>query len=244
MGTVKLYYFTGSGNTLKIGRVVKETFEKNGYQVTLKAMEYIEDIDVMADYVGLLFPVAIQSTYPLVWDFINRMPQVTGQKVFMIDTMEAYSGGVVGPVKKVLKAKGYDCIGAIELKMNSSMLTKEKNLVKLREKNDEATKDAIIFVERLLRNKCKWHRIPVFSDWMRVISKGRNIWTSQSKKITIDDDACITCKVCIKHCPVSAMEMVEDKVTINHEKCNACMRCVHKCPKKAILINHRKIIKV
>jgi len=52
--------------------------------------------------------------------------------------MEAYSGGIVGPVKKVLQSKGYSCIGAKELKMTSSMSIKPTNSPKLLQRHKKA----------------------------------------------------------------------------------------------------------
>ena len=55
---------------------------------------------------GLVIPVADQGTFPLVWDFINHMPETDNHTgVFLVDTMGYYSGGIIGPVGKILKKK-------------------------------------------------------------------------------------------------------------------------------------------
>jgi hypothetical protein len=51
------------------------------------------------------FPVAAQGTYPFVWDFIKSLPQANSTPIFMVDTLAMYSGGIVGPVKKLLKIR-------------------------------------------------------------------------------------------------------------------------------------------
>ncbi|MBN2795272.1 MAG: EFR1 family ferrodoxin [Clostridia bacterium] len=245
MKKIQLYYFTGSGNTLKIAEYSKQKLEEMNYEVSLEAMESVKnyDWDHIA-FVGLFFPVAIQSTYPIVWDFIEGLPKQENQKIFMVDTMDQFSGGVVGPMKKVLESKGFDCVGAIELKMSSSMLTKSINRTKLELKNAKALNQVGIFLEKLLEGKTTWRRVPILSDWMRSISKGRKIWTQQSRKIQVNHEACIRCKICMRQCPVEALSLIDEKIEINHEICNSCMRCVHKCPKDAFEVNRKKVIRL
>lgn len=245
---IKIYYFSGSGNTLKVANKVKESFEKHERICELIKMEdlsngvLVEDL-VNIEYIGLMFPVAIQSTFPLVWDFIENLPQVNNQKIFMIDTMEAFSGGIVGPLKKSLKLKGYNCVGALELKMTSSIQTKEIDKQKLHDKNLAAINDVEKFIDKLLVGKTRWGRIPILSDWMRYISTGKGIWVKHSQKLEVDYEACVQCKICIRDCPVKALEFIDEKVVIDHNKCNSCMRCVHHCPVDAFSLKGKKVIR-
>lgn len=46
----------------------------------------------------------------------------------------------------------------------------------------------------------------------------------------LTNDNCIKCGLCVKKCPVGAID--KDCVTVN-DKCLSCLRCVKLCPKKA-----------
>ena len=241
MNKTIVYYFTGSGNTLKVAQRVKETFLSHGMSCELIAMEDAEEL-VFDDvtYIGLLFPVAVQSTFPNVWAFIEGLPKTSGQKIFMMDTMVYYSGGIVGPVKKVLKRKGYQCVGAKELKMSSSMDTKghdEKAVIK----NKLALQEAETFVMDLLSHKTTWHRVPVLSDALRGVARIKGIWKSMSRKKIIDNQLCVDCQVCVKRCPVNALASIDGAIKIDHDRCVSCMRCVHVCPKDAFLLSGKKV---
>jgi len=248
MKSVILYYFSGSGNTLKVAMHVKETFEKKGYTCAIKKMEDVESVESKQlsayEYVGLLFPVAIQSTFPLVWDFISGLPTMENQKIFMIDTMEAFSGGVVGPVKKVLEKKGYHCMAALEVKMISSMRIKPVNNSEMNQKNNRALLESEKFIQDMLDGNCHWGRVPVLSDWMRDISLNRKIWTKTSRQLSLNHEKCIKCKICIKNCPTKALSMVDDKIAIDHTLCMSCMRCVHNCPKDAFLWKGQNVVRI
>lgn len=56
-----------------------------------------------------------------------------------------------------------------------------------------------------------------------------------TKKPDVDKYLCNHCNVCVKFCPVGAID--EQTLEINENKCLRCFSCVKKCPKKA-----RKII--
>lgn len=242
-----LYYFSGTGNTKKVADSLQNTFEKHNVTCQVINMESVESggvqkaLDTAPLYIGLCFPVAIQSTFPLVWDFVESLPSVSGQKIFMVDTMDAFSGGVVGPMKKYLTEKGYQCIGAVELKMSNSMRTKKKSKTALEQKNQKALLKAEQFAEMLLKGKTHWERVPVLSDWMRSISRNRKIWTQTSGRISVEHDRCIQCKLCISACPVKAISMKEDRIRIDHSRCISCMRCVNHCPTNAFLLDKKRV---
>ena len=47
---------------------------------------------------------------------------------------------------------------------------------------------------------------------------------------------CTGCKLCIKSCPFSAIEIVDKKAIIDLDKCNLCGACVPTCKFEAIKI--------
>lgn len=60
----------------------------------------------------------------------------------------------------------------------------------------------------------------------------------ECKKLTdvvVHMDKCIKCKICIKTCPVNAIEMdAEQKLIVDNDKCTRCNSCIEVCPKKTI----------
>jgi Pyruvate/2-oxoacid:ferredoxin oxidoreductase delta subunit/flavodoxin len=239
---IDIYYFSGTGNTKMLLDIFTNALTENGHHVATRKMEKESNVAINKNTtLGLAFPVAIQSTYPLVWDFVYKLPKVKDVEIFMFDTMEDFSGGVVGPMKKVLSKKGYNCIGAREFKMSSSMNLDPNKINIGVEKNKKARQDINQYALDLIHNKTKWNRVPFFSDLMRSISISNKEWVKMSKNITITDD-CIQCKLCMKNCPVSSISPIENKVEINHEICNSCMRCVSLCPKNAILVKGKQIL--
>ncbi|MBS7527039.1 EFR1 family ferrodoxin [Fusibacter paucivorans] len=240
---ISIYYFSGTGNTLLMANAIKQAFEQRDYRVTLKDMMRSKAIEATeAGYLGIVVPVAVQSTFPIVWDFIEQLPPGKGRKVFFADTMESFSGGIVGPMKKALTAKDYMCIAAHEFKMATSMQTTPKKVDEGERKNAKALEEADDFVQAIVTEKAVWRRVPIFSDAMRAISKGRGIWTKTSERIQAETALCVQCGLCQKHCPVNAITMTADSVKIQHEKCIACVRCVNYCPQNAFTLGGKHVM--
>lgn len=238
-----IYYFSGTGNTLLLVKKIKEVFEKQKYSVTLRKISTSETVELEDDcHLGIVVPVAIESTFPIVWDFVKNLPEGNNRSVFLADTMESFSGGIVGPMKKVLTAKGYQCIGACEFKMATSMQMTEKKAEIGKQKNEAAFLQAEKYVQSLIDGSAKWNRIPVLSDLMRLVSRGHFIWRITSKTIRIDDPLCIRCRVCEKHCPVHAIQFTDEGMKIQHDQCISCMRCVNYCPKNAFRVGGKQLV--
>ena len=270
MKNVKLIYFSGTGNTYLVMRMMQARFEMKGFNVVLEKMsdgnrsdenqsdeikskqnssdQYSSDknssLSSGIDYelIGIVFPVAVQSTFPNVWAFVNQMPNGNGQKIFMADTMESYSGGVIGPMRQLLRSKGYRCIGAMEFKMPTSMQLSQKKVDQGILKSEKVQEEVEAYVDALIAGKTKWRRVPIFSDWMRAISKGKKIWGQMASKLSVSADKCIECQLCVSHCPVQALSSVlELKIAIDTTKCISCMRCVNYCPKNAFTLNGKTL---
>ncbi len=61
-----------------------------------------------------------------------------------------------------------------------------------------------------------------------------------SQRLTVrpkaDPESCISCGVCIDHCPVSALSMNDDIPVVDPEKCITCFCCQEMCPEQAITL--------
>jgi len=53
-------------------------------------------------------------------------------------------------------------------------------------------------------------------------------------------EGCITCKTCIKNCPVSAIDIIANSAKIDNSACTDCGRCILVCPIEIIRPNYEK----
>lgn len=62
----------------------------------------------------------------------------------------------------------------------------------------------------------------------------------RSLKPVIDKAKCISCMICWKFCPDTAIEIVGGKPYINLDYCKGCAICIEECPVKAIKAEEEK----
>ncbi len=237
MKKINFYYFTGTGNTYLVVKEMKGVFEKEGIEVKLYKMEKVSPEGVnLEDTVGLGFPVASQGTYPFVWEFVEGLPETSGTPVFMVDTLHMFSGGVVGPLGKILRRKGYKTIGAREIKMPSNLLRKDIDVEKDRKKIEKGLESARRYAVDLIKGNTRWGYVPVLSDFMSIFSKRETPWRLYRRffKMEVDKERCTKCGICRDICPVHNIDLQDYPVHGDH--CYYCMRCFSFCPEGAIHI--------
>ncbi|QUH23409.1 4Fe-4S binding protein [Methanobacterium alkalithermotolerans] len=236
---IDFYYFSGTGNTYLVVHKMKEVWEKHGLKVNLFPLENSNPEKInLNNVIGLGFPVAEQSTYHFVWDFIKRLPESPGTAIFMVDTMGSFSGGIVGPLKKLLTGKGYHPLGACEIIMPSNIfyIAPEK---KCQEKIEKGLLKAEHYALSLLKGTARWGRVPLISDAMYLASIfGLALTRSRINQnllpLTTYYDLCQKCRICVKLCPVGNRKIEKNEYPQHGLKCEYCLRCASFCPYNAI----------
>jgi len=237
---IDFYFFSGTGNTFMVVSEMKRVFERCGFKVNLFRMEKADPCMIdLTHMIGLGFPVALQGTYPFVWRFIHSLPRSDGTPIFMVDTLGLYSGGVVGSVGRILKAKGYHTVGAREIRMPMrfpiSQPAEESEWI-IRKGLEEAR----IYAEKIINGDAEWRGTPILSDLVAALSQSEWAWKILRRlyPIRIDRSRCNRCGLCVELCPTNNIGM--DEYPVLGDKCYLCMRCIVFCPEKAISIPKMK----
>ncbi|MBT3273308.1 MAG: 4Fe-4S binding protein [Spirochaetales bacterium] len=230
------FWFSGTGNTLRIVREMAGIFEENGYQVNLLPITRNKPLEYRpGSLLGIGFPVAEQGTYPAVWNFIENLPDGGGAPVFMVDTMMLYSGGVKGPVGKILRKKNFLLKGAREIRMPNNFFKKRNSPRKdslLLEKGLTVARE---YAEALLAGRSRWRDIPLYSDWMASFSRKQKTWDYFLNKfpLRVAKERCAGCGLCERLCPAGSISMAGGFPGFG-KGCWYCMRCFSLCPSRAI----------
>ncbi len=234
MSNVDLYCFTGTGNTLLLCKRMQKVFDSKGSKTRLLRIENEDPKRIVPEnIIGLAFPVAIFSTYPLVVRFIKGLPKVDGTQIFMLDTMGGFSLGLVSHVRSLLRQKGYRTIGAKQFIMPDNFTPSLEKDVKNPEILERALEKAEKYANRLWEGKTLWRAVPVLP--------GLIFWLSQlifkipdfkKKSVKMVQQNCAKCGLCAKLCPVKNIAIREYPVFL--DKCELCMRCIAFCPTHAL----------
>lgn len=241
---IDLYWFSGTGNTKIAVNELYSYFEKNKFNINRFRIEKSNPEEINTENaLGLAFPIAYCSTYPFIWDFIEKIPETyTNTEVFLLTTLGGYSGGILAPLKKMLKKKGYNPIGAKEIIMPNNFSSRHRPTAKTKSKIVKGKHQAKRFAHDLHYDLAKWVDVPVVNRVLYKVSRMKKTIGYMQKKfvLELDEIKCTRCAICYKLCPVDNIRMYEFPEFL--DKCQLCMRCYSYCPANAITFEN-KILK-
>ncbi len=244
MDKIDIYWFSGSGNTLLLAWELEKYLQTKDIAVRLLPIEKSnpQDIDPHA-VLGIMTAVAEQGTYSLVWDFLEALPQVAGTGAFLLDSLGAYSGGILGPVKKILRNKGFHPLGAKEILMPNISFKRRCNEEREGVIRSKGVKKVHQFADKLIQGRTIWIDIPFYSRFISFFSRSPRMNALYKKLITVrfHEERCIKCNLCVKLCPVDCITREGNEIPIRSPgSCLLCQRCFAYCPSKAITFGSNK----
>ena len=168
-----------------------------------------------------------------------------GGKPFITDTCTLYRGfranGVDHIETAILNGFAYATIGApfipadglkgkygIKVKINGTIL-KEVEIAGILQEVD-----GVIVVSHV-----KGHGLTGFGGALKNIAMGLVTRKEKARlhmhgKPYVNEEKCVGCRTCEKHCPMGAIKVINGKARINEEKCVGCGECIIVCPRHAV----------
>ena len=221
------YFFSGTGNTLLAARAVTRGLREGGKDVRLRRLEkgFVPFRDGNTA-LGIAVTVAMFSTYPFAWDFLESLPDGEGRGTFLISTMGGASGGLRPAVKKLLVSKHYTPLGARDFVMPSNYNNITIPLEKNREKTERMEKNAAAFAEAAGETPSGRGNVPLICSTgcpsaMALEAHERKF------SLAVDGEKCIKCGKCARLCPRRTSEW---RVSEFLDQCASCQRCIAFCP--------------
>ncbi|MFC2130873.1 EFR1 family ferrodoxin [Bacteroidota bacterium] len=254
---VIIYYFTGTGNSLKAGRWICQEAEKRKIETRMYPIDddYKPDIDEIDNktLIGFLSPTHGFNISPSMLKFIAKFPRGVNADIFILNTraglkiFDFFLPGISGAAQFlpiiILKLKGYSVMGGLPLDMPSNWLFFHSGLKKTKvesivERCEWITKE---FTNNILSGKKIFRKmvvtlpldIALLPITFLYYVYGRYIFA----KTMIYTDSCNNCKICSDNCPTNAIKIVNDRPYWTYS-CEGCMRCINNCPKTSIQSSH------
>ena len=228
----KIYYFSGTGNTLWSAKKLSELIGGETELINIGMAIQKDDKVLEADAIILLFPSYAYGAPIIVNRFVRQAVFKTGYIAVFV-TYGSAQGGALAEIGRILKRKktGPVFFGRIPSVENyipifgvQKKQTIERRLLLQKKSTDEAAHSVI--------NR-RTNRINTFRPISAFISFLFSLGIKIFRKWYRVSDECNGCGVCEKTCPVSAI-IIQNKRPVFGDKCQHCNGCLNWCPRQAI----------
>ena len=236
---MRLYWFSGSGNTLRLAEVFANRLRQSGWKVELCDMAHSpQDTFDSSVVLGLAFPTHCFSIPELVRKFINNLPNVEKTPVVYLGSHGAVSFGVAGHLKKILSRKGFRTLAGRIIRMPDSYFPFFSKRADAR-RMTIGLKQAEQYADDFNAGRAGWFRVPILSDALEIFFSSFfacRRWTNLSNtSVHSKQSLCRGCGRCVQFCPVHALQLQENgRIGVPARQCVNCLRCVAICPNDAM----------
>jgi len=233
--STRLYWFSGTGNSLRLARALAEAFDDAELvPIAAAGAEPAEP----PERVGLVFPVYAFGPPNIVARFIaERLPAGPETYIFAAMTYAGEPGPTALIVRKLLRARGLELSAAFGVRMpqnyppmgGAPRTEKQQQILAKSEQQIAAAVAAARECPRGQINKgnlaVRWIGLIAYPLFHRGMAKADG-------KFSVDEN-CDHCGLCARICPVGDIEIVDGRPRWLG-KCQQCYACFHWCPKGAI----------
>nr|WP_314930635.1 EFR1 family ferrodoxin [Shuttleworthia satelles] len=235
-----IVYFSATGNCKYVAQRIAEAAQDTA--VSIENQEPLISI-ASGELFGIVTPTYCWELPGPVRTWLNSL-SVSGKPAFcfVIATYGTTPGCTGEEAKHILKKKDIMMDAAYSVKMPDTWtpMFDLSNPEKVRQQNEYAETEIKSVIQKIndrstgnqMDRKMSYPVHPFAQVFQKYITRTKNFHV---------EDACISCGLCEKRCPMSAIEIRDKKPVWIKDHCAACLRCLHHCPKFAIQYgNHTK----
>ncbi|MDR1410092.1 MAG: EFR1 family ferrodoxin [Oscillospiraceae bacterium] len=229
-----IYVFTGTGNSLYAAKKIAAALGDT--QICL--MRNVPAAIGTHERIGFVFPCFGAGAPQAVIDFVRKLDITphSANYFFAVATAGDSGANSIPMLWRELERKGIvlDYGADVQTVGNYIALYRmskhpEPKLIAANEKAEKIAQQIAGGV-RLGKNAPVFHFRPLSVAFYKIAN---NVFAAKGKKLCVTD-ACTSCGLCAKLCPVENIRMVGSKPNFTYGKCAQCMACVQWCPKAAI----------
>ncbi len=240
MKTAVIYYFSGTGNTLKIAKTYASEFEKYGVRCDLYDIGEggaPEKPPRMFDYVGIAYPIHAFNAPYVVHDFVKNLPETENKNYFILKTSgEPLSLNNVSSGRLVsrLTRKGYVLTNEYHYVMPYNMIFRHTDEMASKMFKTAKALCALDIRDILCGQKHYLDGVP-FGGAISAVFRIEHPAMKLNGKFFRVSDKCTGCNACVNNCPVHNITRENGKFKFG-SKCIMCTKCSFSCPVDAFHI--------
>lgn len=226
-----IYYFTGTGNSLKIAKDLKNYLEDAEIVRICKNSEPSKNM--LADKIGFVFPVYFRGLPHMLKQFVENMPVYKSVYYFAVANYGSSAAISFQQLHNILINKGGSLSATFGIPMPGNMWfmyyphPKQDFIDRINSEPQETAAIAAAIRSKLKTETNSTITDSAAEDMYRAFAPHQmdeNFWTKAD---------CNGCGVCAKICPANNINIHQGRPDWQHH-CEYCLSCVHHCPREAI----------
>ncbi|MGM0460819.1 MAG: EFR1 family ferrodoxin [Fibrobacterota bacterium] len=235
----KIFYFTGTGNTLKLARDLA-AYVDNAELIRISYDMEFDHTD--CDTAGIAYPVYCFGLPNIVTHFIQKVRFCETAYLFGLSSYGGLLAASGQKLQRALKSRNYTLSAGFAVNMPGNATTlydvpapeKRQAMYSKEKQHIPRIADTVLHKETYGIDT----NLGVIGKIASAASGPMMRTAHESDRHFYVDDTCNGCTLCAQLCPVGNIRMVDDRPHWQH-KCECCMACFHWCPKASIQANKK-----
>ncbi|MDI0266405.1 EFR1 family ferrodoxin [Clostridioides difficile] len=205
----KIYYFSGTGNSLVVSKALKGMLNENKEVIPLAIHRKKQNIDINEDVLIIVFPVYFANAPDIVKSFVDKLNFNSNTHIYAIATCNGVAGHSLFTIDKLLKKKGKKLSAGFIIDMPGNALitpldVEEERLRNLTNRVSEIAKYINNSENGSIEGK---NNLKSYIDSVMLRLVGKNMQIATTKFFA--ESKCNGCGTCKKVCPVDNISIVD-----------------------------------
>lgn len=220
-----IFYFSATGNS----KYIAEKIGKELNEEVCSILEY-DDKCIEDSIVGIITPTYFWGLPIIVSEFLDRLVLKDNQYIFLITTYGTTTGQIGKFVEEKIKLNAKYSVKMPDSWTPMFDLTDKQRISQINKKAEIQMNEIINNIKKRKEGDFMKNKIPMILS--KIYYKTYEI-QRKTKYFTLED-SCNGCGICVKQCPIKAIEIRKGKAVWIKDKCVMCLGCLHHCPRFSI----------
>ncbi len=227
-----IFYFSATGNSKYVATRLQADGERL-ISVADAVKDGVYHFQTGDEKTGFVFPTYFWSLPSIVIEFLERLTLECPAKsyVYFVATYGTTTGAASGRTRALLRKKGIHLDACFDIRMPDTWtpvfdLSDPDQVAETNRRAEEQIEELLEQIRSRTRGKHMGLTAPLFAGRF-----SERLYEKQRVTAPFSvDGTCIGCGLCVKKCPVRAIELRDKKPVWVKETCVLCLGCLHRCP--------------